>query len=703
MADSARQLPRKLDHSTWGLIRITYLTDKFEFRYSTYDNCDSNGLHRGKPKRQLFWLKINDDTVESQTTGATKHRYALFSENERRHMAQRLLDSTLGYTPNELLNQLDHLDNLTPLTSDSTPVAAGPFGAFRVLDPPSAVDVSLGGFANGTVEPLLELEDTVEEDHPESWTDSTEGQQAFIDLPAMDMSQSFENLWNELATPILRETLGAPPIPGLVQSEPDQSFISTEASQSTSYTQLGVQSIRPAIFDAGCFPPNTFLLFGHYEENVISPDTSFFQQRKSPWQAILLPRGKQVLADLFLANVPSHAQLALFHGLLAISALHLSRICETGSDVYHHWLEAGIKLQATATKHLKIALRGEVEGKHRAKYKDLLIAVLSMAMSSAFRGPQNILAFLLDAERLIRLRGIPQKKRSFKVRLLHCTYTHLRIIMESIIPLQPHLDDEQPSLRELGRHSEYDGRSLRKFRLSRAALSTDVDPLENKEPELAFNDIHLEIQGHCDDSVYPDVLGVSESFMTLLSQTICLANERPRLERLALSNASLAGELLRHKQTLERNIWMWRPGTACSVSSTAADGDLDSTEIHSMALAMHQAILIYFYRRIHNVCPMMLQPMVSKTLDFLVPCMQGGSEERDFGASIGWTCFIAGSEAMLPYLQQRALRYLRVFDQNGSFWAPKGAVEVVQEIWRRRQSSGEWAISWPDVMLATPS
>lgn len=69
----------------------------------------------------------------------------------------------------------------------------------------------------------------------------------------------------------------------------------------------------------------------------------------------------------------------------------------------------------------------------------------------------------------------------------------------------------------------------------------------------------------------------------------------------------------------------------------------------------------------------------------------------------GWTCFIAGSEAMLPYLQQRALRYLRVFDQNGSFWAPKGAVEVVQEIWRRRQSSGEWAISWPDVMLATPS
>jgi predicted DNA-binding ribbon-helix-helix protein len=47
----------------------------------------------------------------------------------------------------------------------------------------------------------------------------------------------------------------------------------------------------------------------------------------------------------------------------------------------------------------------------------------------SFNRPSAVNKVLTDAEHVIRLRGIPSKK-SYRLRVLHHLYTHLRFIME---------------------------------------------------------------------------------------------------------------------------------------------------------------------------------------------------------------------------------------------------------------------------------
>lgn len=163
-----------------------------------------------------------------------------------------------------------------------------------------------------------------------------------------------------------------------------------------------------------------------------------------------------------------------------------------------------------------------------------------------------------------------------------------------------------------------------------------------KDDETASNDIHLEVLGTWRSTLYRGIYGVSESLMTLLSQTICLANEKLQLAQTANPDPQRQAQLSRHIKKLEQNIWKCKPTESpTEVHSTETEpsddecDELSSLEIRNLNSAFQCALLIYYYRRIHNTSPMVLQEMVAKTLEYLGPCMQGGSEERDFATSIG--------------------------------------------------------------------
>ena len=126
---------------------------------------------------------------------------------------------------------------------------------------------------------------------------------------------------------------------------------------------------------------------------------------------------------------------------------------------------------------------------------------------------------------------------------------------------------------------------------------------------------------------------------------------------------------------------------------------IDHPQARLMALSIHQALIIYFYRRVYNMNAMILQDLVKKTLQYLEPCMEQMADDQDFATSLAWPAFIAACEAVSPDLQEKALKCLSATDNRGVYFTPKPARDIVSRIWQRRTDSNDWTMSWPSVML----
>ncbi|KAM0208976.1 hypothetical protein ACHAQI_006672 [Fusarium lateritium] len=321
-------------------------------------------------------------------------------------------------------------------------------------------------------------------------------------------------------------------------------------------------------------------------------------------------------------------------------------------------------------------------------------------MTSLHNGPRAFRIFLLDAERLIRLRGLANQN-PFKTRLLHHMYTHLRVIAESMSLCNEALPECSAEVQDR------DLSQGRTFRITEEGLNMGLDPALEKTDEVGYSDIHLEIQGQWSQTLYPVIYGIPESLMTLLSQTVSLSNEKKRLETVARCNPGISEALAKHTKTLENRIWAWTSTLAPSESTEASSGTdqdlLAHPQVRSMTLAIHQALIIYFYRRVYDMNAMILQDLVKKTLDYLEPCLSELIDDQDFATSLAWPAFVAACEAVSPELQERALKCLGITDDKGVYFTPKPAKTVVPLIWDKRKESGDWTTSWQSLVLDSPS
>lgn len=355
-----------------------------------------------------------------------------------------------------------------------------------------------------------------------------------------------------------------------------------------------------------------------------------------------------------------------------------------------------------AKMNLQNALKSEMQPASLKNYKQLLMSLIAMATASMYHEPKSMSAFLIDAERLIRLRGIPNPKKSFKTRLLHHVYTHLRIIFESLSATTDN-DDDEVSSPPLTNHGALDGGALRKFRMSAESLNAGLDNSTLKLSDIGYSDIHLEVQGNWAQTLFPQIYGIPESLLTLLSQTICLANDRRRLDKIATTNPVLSIAISKHIKTLEGNLWSWSPAAEQGLRqlNTMTCEQKDAFErdplVKTLVAAMHDAILIYFYRRVSNVHAMMMQDLVRKVLERLEPCMMD-ARDPDFATTVAWPYLIASSEAVTPELQQLALRCLNSIDASGLPFVLENATNVAQQVWQRRQQSQDYTISWLDII-----
>lgn len=250
--------------------------------------------------------------------------------------------------------------------------------------------------------------------------------------------------------------------------------------------------------------------------------------------------------------------------------------------------------------------------------------------------------------------------------------------------------------------SKFSFQSLRSFRVPDNGTEADLNMNTEKDFEIAQNDIHLEVMGTWEESLFPEMYKLPESLMGLLSQTIRLANEQELLHRDTIFDADVVMNLNRRTKTLEHHILSWKPEqshTRCdSKTEQLAFQQTSQPAPYYAALAIHQGIILFYYRRVHNINALILQDTVRKVLYYAQMSDESNEDDNQCGASSFWPCFLAACEALEPDLQTQLLEWLLTIGRRSSIPTFAAAADVVQNVWKKRHETSDYTFSWFDVV-----
>ncbi|KAL6158346.1 hypothetical protein ACJBU6_02465 [Exserohilum turcicum] len=367
-----------------------------------------------------------------------------------------------------------------------------------------------------------------------------------------------------------------------------------------------------------------------------------------------------------------HANIANLYAIIGCSA---HTIIKTESYPETLSYQKGTRILEYASRraksHMQESLRSETTGPQKAKYKDQLMATFSLiALATLSGNSTDGRCYLIDAERLLRLRGLAKREVSRRARLLHHVYTWLRIIGESTFTLHDHnssgmqakierifqtnlgvpsvlpvsdqdamVADEHPQLDDF-------------LRVQTHGTDSDSDVDASKDQEAGLRDIHLSDLRQWPKTLYMEIYGIPEDWLSLVSQTTRVANILDFLERTPLQVPRAFTDSLQRKTTrLEHMICSFSTQHSVSRSPSPLHGNGDarpnpSNSSQAMLRAMGSALVIFFYRRIRNVHPLILQTYVNDVITALgnFDLAQGTANDKSPGTP--WPAFIAGCEAM---------------------------------------------------------
>ncbi|KAF2794423.1 hypothetical protein K505DRAFT_407521 [Melanomma pulvis-pyrius CBS 109.77] len=457
-------------------------------------------------------------------------------------------------------------------------------------------------------------------------------------------------------------------------------------------------------------------LLKHFNDSVI-PQMSFMPSNsKSPWTIMQLPEAMRTLSDLSYLHTGklNHANAANLYGLLACSAYHLSvNLSAETTDSKEYWHNLFDCLKERAKKHMQISLREELKGPKKAKYKDQLMAILSMlaftVSLSRVTIQRDARCYMIDAERLLRLKGLAKREISRKCRVLHHVYSWIRIVGESTYVLHDYqgygpMVDNMSALHRADRL--YGSREQRaesaKSRLGPNARlddflrlephSSDSD-LDIDEPKDAsgLHDIHLEDSRQWRDTMY-HIYGISETWLSLVSQTTRLANILDAAKFGKDTDVKFLEFLQKRAGRLENIICSFALKDPTSDEEDEGDspGPPNSRPLnYHMLRAMNKALVILFYRRIRNVNPLILQGHVDSVVqslrDFDAAIISQGAQ----GPGSAWPAFIAGCEAQSRRNRKFLMTWLdKGFDKCGLeyFGASR---HLLKEVWERQDDGSK--------------
>ncbi|KAJ5989258.1 hypothetical protein N7481_004468 [Penicillium waksmanii] len=616
----------------------------------------TTGKSRAKPSaHRLTFIDSHQSVRKLSAENAAKHRHAIFTEAERRHMSEELIDSVYGRDPDQALLDLERFElNTNAIASFS--LFRGPFGVSKLAQSletentsPEEEEVAILPIEDWLIEPNSLLPTAVEA----GYSGLFHGFHDVLD----DDSISWDLISSEI-------------------NESEESFRSPQPPL----------ELLPISLNGNT---EAWSLLSHYRDRVVPLISPFEHGQEVPWKNLVVPCAVSTLGETIMSGTASHARLALLNSLLSASSFHLGQHSATCID---HWTETGNSYLKLAQHHLiQCVEEANMSPPRQSKYKEVLMALLSLSTAYMIKGDsEKRISCLIQAERFISVNGFTQTTVSSKRRALHHCYAYMRIMAEttSIDSLCANMANTNISDKDSPQAA---------FRIyPGVTFSGDIMAME-KDPNVAQRDLHLAIPGRWSLTLFPKMYGVTESFLMLLSQVIRLANERD----LSMTEDRTGGLELKEfwirAKVLEKGIHLLV--SSCRTGSIIVDSFGGESQFESArAQAMYTALLVYFHRRIYDLDATLLQKEVDAVKDSLTRAQEAADRHYGSTATLIWPAFIAACEAVGP---ESELFFSSWFD---SCYTATGlrdvslAKQVFEMIWTRRRETGLDGCSWPEIL-----
>lgn len=228
------------------------------------------------------------------------------------------------------------------------------------------------------------------------------------------------------------------------------------------------------------------------------------------------------------------------------------------------------------------------------------------------------------------------------------------------------------------------------LRIQSHGPDSDDDAEAHKDNETGLRDIHLEDTRTWSNTLYMDIYGIPEIWLSYVSQTTRVANIMDYLEETSVQPTRTFQECLQRKATqLENRI--------CSLSAQySSSGDLSpphqygtttprpTAASRAMMRAMTSALLILFYRRIRKVHPFILQAHVND----VIAALKDFDHAHDIcdikSPGTPWPAFIAGSEAMSVMARDWLMNWMQKGAMQSAFNGFTTSQQVMREVWDHR-------------------
>ena len=596
-------------------------------------------------------------------------------------MSAWLTSSVFPKSASRLLAEIDEE------SESAANVQRGPFGAFRIGQDPSSPPPDQLSEASTDTYPPEPSQDLISGSSP--WTQYLV--QTILEDSGDMLMPSSPDFWDiQMDSGRIQEIFDDVPLPEI----PDFGLPLPPRRRSPSPFPMSMPSLPLSSLSSvnTSVPQDAVLLLNHYGTTVINSLTPF-RHTKTPWHVLFLPQAKHCLAALMLGEQLDNASLTLFYGTLAMSAFSLGGLSQS-----QMWLEQGNLYQRQARDRARLMLRTAYAIPKVAKYKTTLMALLTMVQVSLFSGKRDQTElFLLEAEKYIRLRGLKRKK-SHRVRLLHHCYVFERIFHESMF-----ITDSNSFQRHQVRNAVESsglivyGSDAPSFRIFPWTDLTQ-EMLRVKGQEEGENDLFLERPGFWAGDLYPEVYGVPQTWLFLLSQVIRLGNEKDAAENEPATSSLNLKDFTSRAKSLEKCINQLQSPSQTTNGFDADQNGGGRSPSEYLLEAMHHALALYFYRRIHDVDTVLLQPKVVSIRDCLLRCETIDPSLVYSSSGFIWPAFIAACEAEDFEVQLSFSTWFTNCAQRSGLSSFTTILETVEQVWQEKWNANGSSVTWLDLM-----
>lgn len=236
---------------------------------------------------------------------------------------------------------------------------------------------------------------------------------------------------------------------------------------------------------------------------------------------------------------------------------------------------------------------------------------------------------------------------------------------------------------------------------------SDLNIDEPKDDETGLHDIHLLDSRQFSGTLYRQIYGIPETWLSLVSQTTRLANVMETLKVLRSTSKDREGvlealEVLQRRSARLENMVCSFKNSKSSKAASDPSGPSFAPHQHFIR-ALNSALVIFFYRRVRQVHPSILEGHIDDVITALHDFNASLTESSQTGPGTVWPLFIAGCEAMTSTRRGSILSLLEAGEAKCQFAPFRTARKVMVEVWNHQDDDSasyqrESIPSWLDVV-----